>query len=333
MDAEPLISFVNERHAVYMRKEILKDQRERGLAEVDLSETGKAAWGDGGWSLDHLTNDTILAEYKFTNCFRQLDRTTQWITENISVPYAEHEHLWFMLSIARFVNWPPALEELMIGGFDIVPRSRSWPSHPEFSPAAMTRIAEHRRSRGEKGETGAFMIRAESRRDKEWYSWSKQRYVAEVVLGRPWKDRQFVSEFFDLEPTLEEAWVFLTGAVVEADWVGWGPFMSGQVVADLRHTRYLSGASDVGRWAAVGPGSSRGLNRLAGRPVTKLVRQDQGLEEMLQLQYIVNAQSASWVPAIELHDIQNCLCEVDKYIRVQRGEGRPRAKYRPETAY
>ena len=138
-----------------------------------------------------------------------------------------------------------------------------------------------------------------------------------------------VQEFFNCEPGLEDTWCFFRDAKAEADWVGWGPFMAGQIVADLRHTRYLSDAPDVGRWAPLGPGSTKGLNRLAGRPLKQLISQQQGLDEMLQLQDIVNANTASCVPPIELHDIQNCLCETDKYLRVKNGEGKPRSLYVP----
>ncbi len=128
---------------------------------------------------------------------------------------------------------------------------------------------------------------------------------------------------------LEDAWKYLVEAGPRYGWVGWGPFMAGQVVADLRWTRYLAGAADVGRWAPVGIGSARGLNRLAQRPVNRQLRQEPGLDEMRQVQALVNAATAAWVPPIELHDIQNCLCETDKYLRVQTGEGRPRAQYVP----
>jgi hypothetical protein len=122
---------------------------------------------------------------------------------------------------------------------------------------------------------------------------------------------------------LQGAWEIFRAAN-EARWTGWGPFMCGQVIADLRHTRYLRDAPDVGRWAPLGPGSTRGLNRLAGRPLKQAVNQEQGLDEMLQLQAIVNERTGPHVPPIELHDIQNCLCETDKYLR-----GKSRSLYVP----
>lgn len=326
--AQPLVDFANERHAIYMRKAILEDAKATG-GKPRLSRLGALAWGNRMWTLDHLTDDPILREFRFCNVFRELDRVTVWIRENIREPFADHEHLWFMLAIARFINWPPTLQRL-------IESPDGWPADGRFSPERMTMVLEDWKKSGQKVETGAYMIRAESDPKKEWYNWSKQRYVSEVVLGRPWRDRELVVKFLQPNPfKLSDAWEAFSGKweLFGKDWVGWGPFMVGQVVADLRHTRYLREAPDVGKWAPVGPGSARGLNRLAGRPLKQSVSQAQGLDEMLQLQELVNARTAEWVGPIELHDIQNCLCECDKYLRVKTGEGKPRAAYVPGRGF
>lgn len=320
--AQPLVDWINERHAIYMRKAILEDQKDRGLNYPALSELGRLAWGKGGWSLDRLTEDPILGSYRFCNVFRELDRVTVWIRENIREPFADNEHLWYMLAIARFINWPPTLERL-------IESPDGWPFDPRFSTDRMTMVLEEWKSRGEKVETGAYMIRAESDTNKEWYSWSKQRYVSEIVLGRFWKGREMIKDLLEsprlsLERAFEALRAF-PGAV------GWGPFMTHQVIVDLRWTRYLADAPDLGRWASIGPGSARGLNRLHGRPLKQGVSQGKALEEMLELQELVHQPGVlkPWVPAIELADIQNCLCETDKWLRAKSGEGRPRSQYVP----
>lgn len=315
-EAAPLVYFANERHATYLRKagrdgELVPDWACPNFGAIPVLRSGG------------LTDDPILAQYRFCNVFRELDRVTIWIREHIREPFADHEHLWFMLAIARFVNWPATLDEL-------INCRTAWPSERPFYLSSMTAVMEGIRARGDKVETGAYMIRAESDPKKEWYSWSKQRYVAEVVLGRAWRQRAFLEAWFKLgdgRPSLQSTWEHLTSK--ERGFVGWGPFMVGQIVADLRHTRYLCDAPDVGRWAPLGPGSTRGLNRLAGRPLKAAVSQAQGLDEMLQLQELVNSATGPHVPLIELHDIQNCLCETDKYLRAKLGEGRPRTQYIP----
>jgi hypothetical protein len=324
--AQPLFAWAAERHAIYMRKVWVDGERAAtaiGL-ERKMSSKMRAAWGvypEDHWSPAHLSADPIFQQYKFCNVYRELDRVTVWIKEHIREPFADHPNLWFMLAIARYINWPPALAELL--GTD------GWPDHPDFRPENMTRILEARRALGEKVETGAYMIRAESDRNAAWYDWSKQRYVCEVVLGKLWAQRESWEHDWETGKlkTLGRVWEILQ----DKHYTGWGPFMAYQVVVDLRWTRYLVGAPDIQTWAAVGPGSRRGLNRLHGRSVDYALSQAQGLEEMLQLRELSLQPGAlaPWMHPIDLSDIQNCLCETDKYLRVTLGEGRPRAQYKP----
>src|SRR5574343_2057024 len=152
-----LKKFMADRHAIYQ-----------------LRETG-AAWP---W-----TNDPILRDNRFCNIFRELDTVTIWVRKNIREPFADHPHLWFMLAIARYINSPETSQTLMAP-------PGAWPSHNDFSPENMTAVLEARASFGEKVYTGAYMIRAESNEKAEWYSWTKHRYIAEIVLGRLWEDRE-----------------------------------------------------------------------------------------------------------------------------------------------
>lgn len=326
--AAPLIDWINEREAIRMRKVML--EHPNGMPDAAHLD----AWGVGSqeWSFDYLTDDPILREFRFCNVRREDDRVTRWIVENISRPFADHPHLWFMLAIARYINWPPALQDLIKGDAgepNIV--HASWPSHPDFTPAAMTYVLEARRKRGQKSETGAYMIRAESDKNAAWYSWSKQRYVCEIVLGMlwDWRDQwQGIIDGGEHQPSLQEVWEHFQSR----NWVGWGPFMAYQVVVDLRWTRYLRDAPDIQTWAALGPGSRRGLNRLHGRTVDFPLKQEQGLQEMLALRELLQLPGvlAPWVGDVpDLSDVQNCLCETDKWLRAKNNEGRPRSKYVP----
>lgn len=325
-------SFVNERHATYIRKSIRDGESYLHVPEgYDARCFDWAARGTAGY----VTRDPIISQYRFCNVFRELDRVTKWIRYNIRRRYADHEHLWFMLAIARTINWPDTLQRL-IDVSDDPEDCPAWPSRPDFDPGHLAAALDERKEKGLKVYTGAYMIRAESDRSKPWYSWSKQRYIAEVVLGRLWRDRDDWVGLLDRRarnggdlPTLRETWERFQ----EPRYVGWGPFMAYQVVVDLRHTRYLSAAPDVNSWAALGPGSRRGLNRLWGRDPDFPLNQDAGLDEMVQLYADQDARRAPWVPRIDLSDIQNCLCEFDKYERVRLNQGRPRALYVPGRGY
>lgn len=319
MNTSVFWEWVNERHATYIRKWI----REGGFEAAD------DAWpfAPEGADLeecdpDHLvlnpegplTHDPVLQQYRFCNVFRELDRVTVWVEENIRRPYADHPDLWIMLAVARYVNWPDTLACLISDNPD------DW-----WLPTVLTEGLGRRAALGHKVYTGAYMIRAPNHPDQFYFNWSKHRYIAELVIGRLWDDRDVLRRAFELErQTLQNAWGFLSGT---KRYIGWGPFMSYQAVVDMRHTRLLRDAPDINTWSALGPGSRRGLNRLAGRPLNYNLRQEEGLAEMRSIWEEQDAHRAPWVPPIELSDIQNCLCEVDKLLRVRNGEGRPRAQY------
>ena len=121
--------------------------------------------------------------------------------------------------------------------------------------------------------------------------------------------------------SMEEAWKTILPSF------GMGSFMAGQIVADLRWA--VSGTwEDRNQWAPAGPGSTRGMNRLLGRPVNCA---DGSIGVRAQLSLLVETCSAR-LPAsitgrLEAIDWQNCCCEWDKHERARLGEGRPRQRF------
>jgi hypothetical protein len=108
---------------------------------------------------------------------------------------------------------------------------------------------------------------------------------------------------------------------------GLGSFLAAQVVADLKNTEGhpLRVAPDWHSWAAHGPGSLRGLTRYWGHKVTP-----SGFSEALQTAHKqVMPYVASYVGDIHMQDMQNVMCEFDKYIRVHEG-GHARNNYPPK---
>ena len=282
------------------------------------------------------TADPVLRDGRFCNIFRELDTVTIWVEENIRKPYADHPNLWFMLAIARYINWPDTLRYLMDEA-----EPGTWPDEDGFEPAKLTKALEDYAAAGNKVYTGAYMIRAESDPSKEWYSWTKHRYIAEIVLGRLWEDREEWQRMLETTPgvlrsfnRLETVWEKFQ----QHRYVGWGPFMAYEVVTDLRHTRYLRNAPDIYTWANAGPGAIRGLNRLYGRDLAAKPRPEQTNAEMFQLMKELNdldepgfnatfGEPCDVNPRFEMRDIEHSLCEADKYERVRLGEGKMRSKY------
>jgi hypothetical protein len=259
------------------------------------------------------STDPILATYRFCNVRREDDRVTVWIRQNIRDPFAGHPHLWLMLCIARQINWPETLAEL-IKGFG------TWPDQDGFEPRLIAAALNARQARGEKIYTGAYMISAPHGKGAD-----KQLYIADAVIGDLWRRRaSHGGPNVGKNPTLQRVheWIMRSN--------GWGPFMAYQAVVDMRFTAILRYADDALTWAAAGPGTIRGLNRLHGRATDASLSQGQALSEMRAIYKIVQAETGV---QMDFSDVPNILCETDKYLRVKNGEGKPRALYVPGRGY
>lgn len=123
-----------------------------------------------------LTCDQILKTYRFCNVRREDDRVTVWIRENIRERFDGHPNLWLMLCIARQINWPATLAELI--------KFNRWPLDDAFNPLGMTELLNARKCAGEKIYTGAYMISAPAQKGAD-----KQAYIAETVIGGLWNRR------------------------------------------------------------------------------------------------------------------------------------------------
>jgi hypothetical protein len=102
---------------------------------------------------------------------------------------------------------------------------------------------------------------------------------------------------------------------------GISTFMAGQVVADLKNTdgHPLATANDWWDFALPGPGSRRGMDWLYAEEVS----------ERDWYPRLLITKSLLYNDGIVLHaqDVQNCLCEFDKYCRVSMGTGRSKRRY------
>lgn len=96
---------------------------------------------------------------------------------------------------------------------------------------------------------------------------------------------------------------------------GLGSFMAGQIIADLKNDRYLTGAFDWEHWSCMGPGSKKGLEYIFEVPIN----------EGNYLRYMVELTELMPDDIFNMHlhmqDLQNCLCEFSKYWRIKNNMG------------
>jgi len=96
-----------------------------------------------------------------------------------------------------------------------------------------------------------------------------------------------------------------------------GKFMAYEIVTDLRHTPVLYKARDVNTWANLGPGSSRGLEEVAGQKITSKKKMAL-MRDLLQL----SRDKKYWPQEFkywELREAEHWACEFYKYSKVQKG--------------
>jgi hypothetical protein len=250
------------------------------------------------------TDDPILLGNKFCNCYRELDTVTKWIAEHWREPHSDHPHIWFAMCVARWINWPDSLEEI---GFPL-----------PWRPQSVVGVLKDRAARGEKVWTGAYTIGTGGR------AINKAEFVVKQVLDPLWRNREW------LQPRVDDTLASFARRLIEQ--VGFSGFMTGQVVADVRYVQPLRGASDWQTWAAAGPGSSRGLNRVLNRNKDTRWDESDWLHKLHLLQEAIQpllrrAPFMAKIRPMHAQDLQNCLCEFDKYERVRLGEGKLRSRY------
>lgn len=248
------------------------------------------------------TADPILSTYRFCNVRREDDKVTRWIAKNWRTPNMDDPDLWFAMLVARFINWPDTLEALGYPAF-------------QWDPKAFLRIMAELKASKKKVYTGAYMVRA----DREHAD--KAAYQEAVVFTPMWNARE------RLRPkkgdTLNSYHMLL------GQFHGLGSFMAAQIVADLKYcSQPLIDAVDWSTFAASGPGSRRGLNRVRGCDKDKPWAEEAWRLDLKRLQHELGPiQAGADQQLLHAQDLQNCLCEFDKYERVRLGEGKPRSKY------
>lgn len=242
------------------------------------------------------TDDEILSMYRFCNVVRIEDKVSQWLFKNWYQPFFDHGNMLLACTLARQLNNPESLEAI---GF---PKkwNRDW-CHKKLTTRA---------SMGLKNFSGAYMITGTLGGTKI------EQIICKVV--DPIHKSNLQLDTSSIEKSVEMLLPFS----------GFSTFIAGQVVADMVWA--VRGEwNDRKTWAAIGPGSRRGINRILGLPVDSPRKQAQFNEDLVGLMERVGPSlPPELVTRMDAIDWQNCLCEFDKYERTRLGQGRPKQKYK-----
>lgn len=263
------------------------------------------------------TEDPIFQTYRFCNVRRRDDRVSRWLIQNVlteaNLAVDTRQFIMFA-AFCRWCNWPPTIAEIM--------RRELFPS-PKIKWKQVVKVFTEFKANRLKAWTGAYMVTARGCAEGE----SKADFIVEKVIHQGMKKALSAIERALQTHSRREVWLALKSLS------NFGSFMAGQCVDDLSYTSLLSGATDTNTWAPQGPGSLRGFNRILGLPLkTKHSEEEWCAQLQIWRQQMIETLGSEY-ETVDLMSCQNCLCEFDKFQRTKLGEGRPRSKYRPETAF
>lgn len=303
--------------------------RERHKITLRRAHGEPAAW----------TRDPILQKYRFTNVYRELDKTTVWYRKNVRERYDGSAEVLLATVLFRMFNRIEVGEAIFCQmDMETTPPSTAF---EQYLVTSETRILRHAITTyvGKKGPfaTGAYIISSPP-------GMSKLDGILELVDNL--NKGSAILGLSD-EPL---SWCILAGMLLKDrntqslemvfNWIKqfpyFGKFHSYEIVTDLRHTKLLKSAPDKMSWCNIGPGAKRGINRVMGRDKKANISTEQMLDEM-KILLKMSRDAQYWpqglrvvaeYPKWEMREVEHTLCEFDKYMRVKTGEGRPRGVFR-----
>jgi hypothetical protein len=242
------------------------------------------------------TEDPILREYRFTNVRRMDDKVSRWLMDNWYTPNRGNANMLPACALARYFNSPPTLEAI---GFP-----------DRWDPGRVKAVLAELKASGVQVFNAAYIIPPPGGAP------DKATAVIDCI----------VQPLVDDPPTIDTSSMERThAALMERD--GFGSFLAGQVVADLRWA--VEGVwADQESWAPQGPGSTRGLNRLLGRHPGAGMFGGEFREQFSRVLAEVRKRlPPDLAGRVEAMDVQGTLCELSKYEKALWNEGTPKQRY------
>lgn len=299
-----LYNFIKRRYTIHLRKDVLKK--------------------DPPW-----TKDPVLRNYRFTNIRREHDRETRWVIDNIARnPELCYEDKLLNIILFRLYNKHETAELLSMPiKFQ---EFEEW--DPEWYRSLFEAAVEE--DKEIKFFTGAYNMGGTKRMMKQYLP--KKDPKNSIPMRILWFiknliDCDFVSSIKDCR-TQEEVCICISSCT------GIGDFLGYQMFVDMTYIKDFPFSEN--EFTIAGPGCIRGLDYLF---------KDRGgmdYEECLfwlrnNLDGLFREElGKDWDPkkvfwdlpeedrCFNVMSLENCFCELSKYIKAKEGTGRPKKRYR-----
>ena len=296
-----LRNFIYRRYCIHLRKDVLHEP---------------APW----------THDKVLQEYRFTNVRREHDRETKWLLQHIVHSDISYEDKLLNAILFRLFNKHETAELL-----DLPIEFTS-----DWSPESYRELFEHAKAEDPYRVffTGAFITGGLKTNCKAYIPEG----IKDDVNMRMLYYVQFLIEHgittaIKLCKTQQEVMNTIT------QYQGVGIFLGYQIFVDFTYIPEFPFSEN--EFVVSGPGCHRGLellfkNKDGMNDAECLFWLRDNIDKIFQDQVDSNwnTERLFWdLPEYDRHmnvmSLENCFCELSKYVRAKRGTGRPRKKYKP----
>jgi len=256
------------------------------------------------------TEDPILKLHKFTNVYRCLDRTSQYLLKNViynGKKYSDEEMIWRILLFKHFnrgETWDLLLKQfgditndIKIDDIDKYLIKCLNEKETLYSNAYMMTS-----QMSDRPEIQALKL---TRKHSIYFHYFKTELFGKNLIGEMTESKSF-EELFNVIMKMTAT----------------GNFTSYQYATDLNYSNVFN--FDDNSFTVPGPGSLRGMDKLFTNPkeigyTETIVYIKDHIDELRKIfseKYQIDLSFAgikNWKPT--LIDYQNCLCETDKYTR------------------
>lgn len=314
------------------------------------------------------TNDEIFQNYKFTNVYRELDRSSQWQIKNIILDKSlSLKNLVWKSMVFRMFNSPETFEFVptksharheILGNIELV-SSRRWksgiPSYNEYDEDEFASLINSIRASGGNPFTTAYYVNSSPGRTRDGH-------FSHVVIPYFHKNINNIIRSVLKSSSPEELFNYLTSLPNVAKFTAHEFYQDFTYISRYTNRKFMK--FDQNDFTNVGPGCSLGI-RLIFPSIPSIKEQESAIyilrdisakwlkkigdekgeqfpylgwdiEDLEYFTYDLNQyekwkrdKSARMYGGITLHQVEMWLCEFSKYWKVMNKVGRQRTKFIP----
>lgn len=229
------------------------------------------------------TTDPVYQQFFFCNLFRQYDKCSKWLIDNI-IPLGR----WDLIILYRFISTYELFEEIKANcALDDL--------------AAVEKYLQVRKLQGSMFN-GCFL--RNPRIEGGWTeTWKVPFYTIEAIR----KEESVLKNFLKRD-SLQE----LVGYLKK--FPGIGGFMGYEYACDLEYTKDFN-PTDKYSWANMGPGAKKGMSLVRWGVPGKQMTQDEWLTDARELFVILKKRVEAEFPEedVSMREVEHWLCEFAKY--------------------